>query len=224
MADRELAQFVTERRSRPPDGAHRATEVRRELRRRRGERWPPVPGDEGAPYQASAETLGMTPDRVRELLFAHDPGVRILVRAPRLSPTALRGKDLANSFAEKLGAEREGWTLTREDVPVPVGGWIFLPDFTVRPRDGRMALVEIVGFWTPEYLDEKLRKLRQAGLHNLVVVAFRALAAGRDEGSQGRLARELSELPGDVTWFTNRARIGPVMAAVERVARRPAGG
>ncbi|TVR59418.1 MAG: DUF790 family protein [Gemmatimonadales bacterium] len=332
-------------RFRAPDGAHRAAEVRRELHERRGEWWPPVPGDEGAPYQAAAEALAMTPGQVRELLFADDPGARILVRAPRLSAAALlhrynvdlargvlldavemeveagegwrdlfrmvklarlmheihpvgahrfrisltgpaapyvlrpqrygirlarvvlglartRGwtaearvlhegrpvpyrlsasgplrprrvrrprfdsgweEDLAQAFAEKLGSEREGWILTREDVPVQVGGRVFLPDFTVRHRDGRVALVEIVGFWTPEYLDEKLRKLREAGLHNLVVVVFRGLAAGRDEASQGRLIRELAALPGEVTWFTNRVRIGPLMAAVERVAHRPVG-
>jgi uncharacterized protein len=97
--------------------------------------------------------------------------------------------------------------------PVPLGEEVFLPDFTLRHGDGRRALVELVGFWTPEYLAEKVRKVRAAGLDHLVLVVFRGLAASREEG-------EIEALPGEVVWFRDRVRIGPVMEAVERVARK----
>jgi uncharacterized protein len=125
--------------------------------------------------------------------------------------------DLAEEFRGKLGDERDGWTLHREDVPVQMGEDIFLPDFTVRHADGRTALVELVGFWTPEYLDEKLRKVQAAGLENLVLVVFRGLAAAKGEG--GGLEEAFEALPGAVVWFAEKVRIGPVMEAVERVAR-----
>lgn len=122
-------------------------------------------------------------------------------------------EDLAREFREKIGTERGSWTLYREDTPVAVGEDVFLPDFTLRHADGRTALVELVGFWTPEYLEEKVRKVQAAALDNLVLVVFRGLAAGNEE--------VLEALPGTVVWFRHRVRIAPVMEAVERVARKP---
>jgi uncharacterized protein len=134
---------------------------------------------------------------------------------------------LAAEFAAKLGAERGGWTLSREDSPVAAGEILMLPDFTARHRDGREALIEIVGFWTPEYLEQKLRKLRLAGdrLSNLVLVVYGGLASGRarngaDDGV-GTAAALTAATDAPIIWFENKPRIGPVMDAVERVATRP---
>ncbi|HET9984510.1 MAG TPA: DUF790 family protein, partial [Longimicrobiales bacterium] len=106
-------------------------------------------------------------------------------------------RDLARDFGRLLPPERSGWSLTREDAPVVVGGEVFLPDFTLRHRDGREALVEVVGFWTPEYLDVKLRKVAAAGLDHLVLVVYRGLAAGAP-------ARVEAETAGPVVWFRDR--------------------
>jgi len=65
-------------------------------------------------------------------------------------------------------------------------------------------------FWTPEYLEDKLRKLRRAQCDNLVLVVYRGLASGADA---------LSEMSGaPIVWFEKKPRIGPVMEAVARVA------
>lgn len=58
------------------------------------------------------------------------------------------------------------WELVREPRPVRAGsGWI-VPDFWVRDRElrHRDAMIELVGFWTPEYLRRKLDGLRRAEL------------------------------------------------------------
>lgn len=120
-------------------------------------------------------------------------------------------RSLARDFAGKLGPDRRGWSLSREDTPVAAGGEVFLPDFTLRHRDGRVALVEIVGYWTPEYLEAKLRKVEAAGLRNLLLVAYRGLAAGRLE----------TVAPGRVLWFTGKPRVGAILEAAERAARPP---
>ena len=124
-------------------------------------------------------------------------------------------EDLARVLREKIGPERQGWTLVREDAPLVLpGGRVFLPDFTLRHGDGREALVELVGYWTHEYLREKLEKVRAAGLTNLVLVVSKALGPGA--------AALEDEAP--VVWFTERPRAGPVMEAVERVAiKTPSG-
>lgn len=54
----------------------------------------------------------------------------------------------------RIGPER-GWELARETTVVRVGPrGLFYPDFTLVSHRGRV-LVEIVGFWTPEYLAKK---------------------------------------------------------------------
>lgn len=137
-------------------------------------------------------------------------------REPRFDSSFERS--LAEEFREKLGPEREGWSLHREGTPVPLGEELFLPDFTVRHEDGREALVEIVGFWTPEYLEEKVGKVRAAGLKNLVLVVYRDLAAVKTSAKRkpAEALREAS--PGPVLWFARKPKIGEVMEAVERTA------
>jgi uncharacterized protein len=57
-------------------------------------------------------------------------------------------------------------------------GSLIFPDFElVHRRDpARRFLLEIVGFWTPKYLEEKLRKLREAKLDNVILCIDEARA------------------------------------------------
>ena len=126
-------------------------------------------------------------------------------------------RSLATDFRKRFGAERGEWKLLRETTPVDVGGELFLPDFTLRHADGREALVEIVGFWTPEYLDTKVRKIKAAGLENLVLVVYRGLAVGAKLDA-------LTEAAGGgadrVVWFAAKPKAAEVVRAAERCARR----
>lgn len=65
------------------------------------------------------------------------------------------------NFLEKWGAEpRDGWSLVREGEILWKGQKVFLPDFALSHEDGRKVLLEIVGFWTPQYLKEKAATLK----------------------------------------------------------------
>jgi predicted nuclease of restriction endonuclease-like RecB superfamily len=57
------------------------------------------------------------------------------------------------------GKVREGWTLARESRVLHQGQTAFFPDFLLKHESGKEVLLEIVGHWTPEYLDHKLRTL-----------------------------------------------------------------
>jgi len=63
------------------------------------------------------------------------------------------------------------WELVREPEPLSAGAHLLFADFELRPRrqQGPSWLVEIVGFWTREYLLEKLARLAAAGLANVLV-------------------------------------------------------
>ncbi len=118
-------------------------------------------------------------------------------------------------FRASSWAKEQGWRLSRERTPISRGGTVFLPDFTLRHADGREAAVELVGFWTPEYLSAKIAKVRAAHDVPLVLVVARALAVGDH-------ADVLQDLGGDrLLLCGRRPRVGDVMRLVERTARVP---
>jgi len=77
-----------------------------------------------------------------------------------LPPPEEFDSDLERAFAETWGTDaREGWTLAREAEILYRGQQVFVPDFVFRHADGRSALLEIIGYWTPEYLEAKKKTL-----------------------------------------------------------------
>jgi uncharacterized protein len=83
---------------------------------------------------------------------------------------------LEAAIARKFGQERAGWRLSREGAVLDASGSLMVPDFVFCHRDGTEVALEIVGYWTPEYLADKLRKLSAVRNANLVVAVPRHLA------------------------------------------------
>ena len=122
-------------------------------------------------------------------------------------------RQFARDFRASSWATTDGWTMAREQSPLSAGGTVFLPDFTLRHADGREVAVELVGFWTPEYLAAKVARVRAAAGVPLVLVVARALAVG--EG-----ANTIADVGGDrLVWCGRRPRVGEVMRVVERIAK-----
>jgi hypothetical protein len=74
-------------------------------------------------------------------------------------------------FAKDFAKVALDWDVLREPRPFEAGdAWIF-PDFELAHRHdpGRRWLLEIVGFWTVEYLEKKLDRLRRAALDRLIL-------------------------------------------------------
>lgn len=119
--------------------------------------------------------------------------------------------DFAAEFHEKLGDERGKWQLTREDEVLLLGDTVMIPDFAFpHKEDGRRALVEIVGFWHPDYLKRKLAKVQAAGRDDLILLVYEGVNLTDDK---------LKDIPGEVLYFTAKPIIKHVMGAVERRAR-----
>ncbi len=78
---------------------------------------------------------------------------------------------LEERFARDFARLARDWSIVREPEPIDAGGHLFFPDFVVHPRlyPMRRWFVEIIGFWTPEYLASKLERLRRARVSNLVL-------------------------------------------------------
>jgi predicted nuclease of restriction endonuclease-like RecB superfamily len=111
------------------------------------------------------------------------------------------------SFAAKWGPEkREGWQLVREGEILHHRQKVFVPDFLFRHDDGRRVLMEIVGFWTPEYLEAKLATLRSFAGHRILL----AVASP---------AREtLPDLSADAIPYKSALRVKDVL---DRLEERP---
>ncbi|HEX5075247.1 MAG TPA: DUF790 family protein [Gemmatimonadaceae bacterium] len=155
--------------------------------------------------------------RARGRPRAAGPAAPVGGRARRPGYDSSWERSLASDFRRQFGRDaRHGWTLARESSPVVAGDELFLPDFTLHHADGREALVEIVGFWTPEYLEAKARKIAAAGLGTLILVVYRGLAVG------GNAAALEAAVGGNrIVWFTARPRAGDVVKAAERWAAAP---
>lgn len=69
----------------------------------------------------------------------------------------------ADFMAAWAEADSGGWRLERETDILHRGQAVFTPDFTLVAQDGRRVLLEIVGYWTPEYLEHKTRQLQHFG-------------------------------------------------------------
>jgi predicted nuclease of restriction endonuclease-like RecB superfamily len=101
---------------------------------------------------------------------------------------------LEATFAARWGEKRDGWSLQREGDILQVGQKTFVPDFAFRHDDGRTVLLEIVGFWTPEYLQAKFQTLRAFAAHPILVAVAESSA------------HKIAELPAGVILFKNVLR------------------
>jgi hypothetical protein len=102
--------------------------------------------------------------------------------------------------------KKSKWIIEREAEVVDLGAAVMIPDFKFTHVDGRVAHLEIVGFWTPEYLTRKLEKLRAANLPNMIVAIPKALRCANDE------------FTGPVIRYKQRLLIKDVLPALEEVS------
>jgi len=87
----------------------------------------------------------------------------------RVPPPQLFDSGLEEAFARKFGEVRDGWRLRRETLLLEAGAHLVVPDFVFTHDDGTEVALEIVGYWTPEYLAEKFGKLAMVRDANLIV-------------------------------------------------------
>ena len=91
-----------------------------------------------------------------------------LLRKPNLLPVTYDSA-AEERFASQFQAVKSGWTLKREPEPISAGTQVIVPDFSLERADLKVY-VEIVGFWTEEYLLRKAEKLKQVKAKMLLLV------------------------------------------------------
>ncbi|TWT73156.1 DUF790 family protein [Allorhodopirellula solitaria] len=80
--------------------------------------------------------------------------------------------ELEETFHRRwLESDTGDWQIARESTVLHSGQNVFMPDFTFRHPDHGEMLLEIIGFWTPEYLREKAQRLAQFSDHGRILLA-----------------------------------------------------
>ena len=123
--------------------------------------------------------------RLRLQLSSGDP---VFPAAP---PRAYDSR-LEERFARDFRRLAPDWDVVREPEPISVHGTQIFPDFALQHRanPARRWLLEIVGFWTPDYVARKLAGYRSAGLVNLILcIDEERNCAAADLPSSARVVR-----------------------------------
>lgn len=124
--------------------------------------------------------------------------------------------DFAAEFEAKYGGAKRVWELAREDELILLGDTVMIPDFSLTHRkDGRRALIEIVGFWHPRYLHRKIKKVRQAERKDLILLIYESANIAADAFKAASA--------GEVLIFSRKPVLKKVLEAVERCATIPEG-
>jgi predicted nuclease of restriction endonuclease-like RecB superfamily len=127
------------------------------------------------------------------------------------APGKVYDSTVEESFVQRWNkgkfTEKTGWSLEREVNLIPIPGSVMIPDFRLVHPDGRTRILEIVGYWRPEYLRKKLAQVRQAERSDLVLAVSERL-------NLEKAGVDLSRVPVPVVWFKDKLQPQAVLAAI----------
>jgi predicted nuclease of restriction endonuclease-like RecB superfamily len=121
--------------------------------------------------------------------------------------------DFASEFEQKMGDKRGHWQLRRESEVLLLGDTVMIPDFTLidDTDETRKILIELVGFWHPDYLRRKVEKVRAAHCEHLLLLVYRGLKIADDA---------FQDTASEVIFFSQKPVLKEVMEVVEGMAER----
>jgi predicted nuclease of restriction endonuclease-like RecB superfamily len=112
---------------------------------------------------------------------------------------------IEQAFVERWAQQTTEWKLEREVDLIPIPGSVMIPDFRLVHPDGRTVLLEIVGYWRPEYLRKKFAQVRKANSSNLILAISERL-------NLEKAGIQPQEIPVPVVWFKDKLQPKSVLA------------
>ena len=104
---------------------------------------------------------------------------------------------LEASFAKSWAKAKTEWRLEREVDLIPLPGSVMIPDFRLVHPDGREFLLEIVGYWRPQYLQKKFYQVCHGDTDNLILAVSERL-------NLEKAGVKFTELPNKLIWFKSK--------------------
>jgi predicted nuclease of restriction endonuclease-like RecB superfamily len=115
---------------------------------------------------------------------------------------------LESAFADRWSTLKTDWRLEREVDLIPVPGSVMIPDFRLVHPNGRTFLLEIVGYWRPEYLRKKFFQVRQSGCNNLILAVSERL-------NLEKAGVRIGDTPAHIVWFRDKLAPKSVLSLLE---------
>lgn len=98
------------------------------------------------------------------------------------------------------------WRATLSSEVIDLGGTAFVPDVVLETADGRKVFVELFGFWTPRYLQDRLAEFERGGFRNFVLLVSDELLGSREAPV---------DLPRNVISYKTSPDVKAMLAAIE---------
>jgi predicted nuclease of restriction endonuclease-like RecB superfamily len=115
---------------------------------------------------------------------------------------------LEAGFVDRWAKAKTEWQLEREVDLIPIPGSVMIPDFRLVHPDGRTFLLEIVGYWRPEYLKKKFAQVRQAGRDDLILAISERL-------NLEKAGVNFNDTPARLVWFKDQLSPKAVLSVLE---------
>lgn len=100
------------------------------------------------------------------------------------------------------------WRLEREVDLIPIPGSVMIPDFRLVHDDGREYLLEIVGYWRPEYLRKKFAQVRQSDRTHLILAISERL-------NLEKAGVDVTQVSVPIVWFKHKLQPKAVLEVLE---------
>ena len=114
---------------------------------------------------------------------------------------------IEESFAKRWESTKTDWKLEREVNLIPIPGSVAIPDFRLVHPDGRSWILEIVGYWRPDYLRKKFAQVIKADRPDWVLAISERL-------NLEKAGLDARQLPAKVIWFKDRLAPKAVLEAI----------
>ena len=94
-----------------------------------------------------------------------------------------------------------------------LGDTVMIPDFTFvdDQDDSRKIIVELVGFWHPDYLRRKVEKVRKANCSHLLLLVYQGLNVTEES---------FRDVASEVIFFQQKPVVKEVLATVDAMVER----
>jgi hypothetical protein len=115
---------------------------------------------------------------------------------------------LEEGFVERWRKLKTDWRLEREVDLIPISGSVMIPDFRLVHPDGRTFLLEIVGYWRPEYLKKKFSQVQQSDREDLILAVSERL-------NLEKAGVKFTDTPARIIWFKDQLLPKAVLDVLE---------
>jgi predicted nuclease of restriction endonuclease-like RecB superfamily len=156
-------------------------------------------------WKISADVLGKNKNRI--YTFELESGInRDILASMEFEHHAelLYDSKIEERFARSFNLYNSGWLLKREPEPLVADTQVLIPDFSFE-KHGVKVYMEIVGFWTQDYLERKVKKLNSLVNVDMIVAVDESLKSSR-----------VRKLQYQIIYFRKNVPIKPILTYLKK--------